>query len=112
MPGRTPLRDYLALRRELELYDTEMAARTEILVLNKTDLPETRKRLPALERAFSRRGLKLLPISAATGQGLSQVLEAAYAALMKARQVEKEASKQPRKIVQKRDRKRGGAPSH
>ena len=112
VPGRAPLRDYLALRRELELYDPAMAARTEILVLNKTDLPATRKRLPALERAFSRRGLKLLPISAATGQGLSRVLEAAYAALMKARQVEKEASKQPRKRDQKGDQKRGGSSSH
>jgi GTP-binding protein len=84
-PGRTPLRDYLALRRELELYDPGLAARTEIVVINKVDLPTTRKRLPALQRVFAGRGLKLYPISAATGQGLSQVLEAAYGAQAKAR---------------------------
>ena len=87
-PGRTPLRDYLALRRELALYDPELAGRNEIVALNKLDLPETRKRLPALVRLFARRGIKLHAISAATGEGLPQVLEAAFAALVKARERE------------------------
>jgi GTP-binding protein len=103
VPGRAPLRDYLALRRELELYDPKLAGRVEIVVINKIDLPATRKRLPALERVFARRGLKLHLTSAATGQGLTSVLEAAFAALTKARQAEKEAGKQARK----KDRERG-----
>jgi GTPase len=86
IPGRTPLRDYLALRRELELYDPQLAGRSEILVLNKVDLPATRKRLAALKQLFARRGLRLFGISAATGEGVGQVLEAAFAALSKARQ--------------------------
>ena len=80
-PGRTPLRDYLTLRRELELYDPQMAQRTEIVVLNKIDLPTVRKRLAALKKIFARRGLLLLGISAVTGEGLSQVLESAWRAL-------------------------------
>ena len=86
IPGRTPLHDYLALRRELELYDPKLAGRAEIVVLNKLDLPATRKRLPALKKLFARRGLGLHGISAATGEGLGQVLEAAWKALAKARQ--------------------------
>jgi len=86
IPGRTPLRDYLALRRELELYDAKMAVRDEIVVLNKVDLPATRKRLPALKKTFAGRGLRLFGISAATGEGLGPVLEAAWKALAKARQ--------------------------
>ena len=84
-PGRTPLRDYLALRRELVLYDPELAAHGEVVALNKIDLPATRRRLPALARLFARRGVKLYGISAATGEGTDQVLEAAFAALVKAR---------------------------
>jgi GTP-binding protein len=87
IPGRTPLRDYLALRRELGLYDAKMAEREEIVVLNKVDLPTTRKRLPALKKVFAGRGLRLLGISAATGEGLAPVLEAAWKALTKARQM-------------------------
>jgi GTPase len=86
IPGRTPLRDYLALRRELELYDVKMAARAEIVVLNKVDLPATRKKLAALKTLFSRRGLKIYGISAVTGEGLPEVLEVAWKALVKARQ--------------------------
>jgi GTP-binding protein len=86
IPGRTPLRDYLALRRELELYDPKLAARHEILVLNKVDLPATRTRVAALKKLFARRGLRLFAISTATGEGSAQVLEAAWTALVKARQ--------------------------
>jgi GTP-binding protein len=103
-PGRTPLRDYLALRRELELYDPALAGRTEIVAVNKVDLPATRKRLPALERLFARRGVKLYPISAATGQGLTPVLEAAFAALAKARKAEQEVAKPTGKKHQKAGR--------
>ena len=101
VPGRTPLRDYLALRRELELYDPGLAGRTEIVVVNKVDLPATRKRLPALKRLFSKRGITLQPISAATGEGLGPVLEAAYAAHAKARQAEQATSEADRGKHQK-----------
>jgi len=84
-PGRTPLRDYLALRHELELHDVALAARTEIVAVNKLDLPDTRRRLLALIRLFARRGIKLYPMSAVTGEGVPAVLEAGYRALASAR---------------------------
>jgi GTP-binding protein len=85
VPGRTPLRDYLALRRELALHDARLAERAEIVALNKMDLPTTRARLATLRKTFARRKVKLLPISTATGEGIGEVLEAAYAALVRAR---------------------------
>jgi GTP-binding protein len=81
-PGRTPLRDYLALRKELSLYDPDLAARPEIVVLNKLDLPDSRKKLATLRKTFARRKIELHAISAATGEGLSPVLEAAWKALL------------------------------
>jgi len=84
-PGRTPLRDYLAIRKELALYDPDLAARPEIVVLNKLDLPDTRKKLAALRRTFARRKIELHAISAATGEGLPQLLEAAWALLVSQR---------------------------
>jgi GTP-binding protein len=90
VPGRTPLRDYLALRKELTLYDAKLADRAEILVVNKIDLPATRKRFAALKRIFAGRGCKLYGISAATGEGLPEVLELAWKALIQARQQEKD----------------------
>jgi GTP-binding protein len=89
------LRDYLTLRRELELYDPALAARVEIVVLNKIDLPSSRKKLPTLKKTFERRGLRLLGISAVTGEGISEVLEAAWGALVTARQHVAEAGQNP-----------------
>jgi Obg family GTPase CgtA len=83
--GRTPLRDYETLRRELALYDPALAGRIEVVVLNKLDLPATRKRFSALERQFSRRGLRLLAVSAATGEGIPGLLGALWSALERAR---------------------------
>ena len=85
VPGRTPLRDYQTLRRELGLHDPALAARTEVVVLNKLDLPATRKRFPALQRVFARRGLRLLGVSAATGEGIEGLLAAMWTALERAR---------------------------
>lgn len=85
VPGRTPLRDYLALRRELALYDQKLAERAEIVVLNKADLPTTKAKIKTLASTFARRKLKLLVVSAATGEGVSEVLEAAWQALARAK---------------------------
>ena len=85
IPGRTPLRDYQILRRELALHDPALAGRTEVVVLNKLDLPATRKKFPALQRLFARRGLHLLGVSAATGAGMDGLLAAAWSALEQAR---------------------------
>ena len=88
IPGRTPLRDYQLLRRELALHDPALADRIEVVVLNKLDLPATRKKLPALQRLFARRGLHLLGVSAATGEGMAGLLAASWSALEKARAAE------------------------
>jgi GTP-binding protein len=74
-PGRTPLRDYEAINRELALFDPALAQRTQIVVLNKIDLPDVRKKRRQIAAVFARRGITLLAISAATGEGLDELLE-------------------------------------
>jgi GTP-binding protein len=88
VPGRTPLRDYQTLRRELALHDPRLASRPEVVVLNKMDMPETRKKLPALKRLFARRGLHLLGISAVTGDGIAALLSTLWSALEKEKATE------------------------
>jgi GTP-binding protein len=81
VPGRTPLRDYEAMNRELALYDPELAARPQIVVLNKIDIPDVKRRVASLSRSFARRGIKLAAISAATGEGTAELLESVWRAL-------------------------------
>jgi GTP-binding protein len=81
VPGRTPLRDHTTLCRELALYDPELAARPQIVVLNKIDLPDVRRKLASVRRSFARRGLEVIGVSAVTGAGVSELLEAAWRVL-------------------------------
>ena len=70
---RDPLDKYRALRRELEAFDPEVAARPERVVLTKMDVTEVRERLPELETRFAQEGIEVWPISAITGEGLDRV---------------------------------------
>jgi GTP-binding protein len=76
--GRTPLADYETLNRELQLYDPQLGARPQIVVLNKIDLPEVRRRRAQIARPFARRNVELHAISAATGEGIGPLLEAIW----------------------------------
>jgi GTP-binding protein len=83
--SRTPLRDFDAINRELALYDPVLAARPQIVVLNKIDLPDVRARRTRLAAPFKRRGITLLAISAATGEGIDALLEAVWKVLAETR---------------------------
>ncbi|WP_298434302.1 GTPase ObgE [Geobacter sp.] len=75
MPERDPIREFETLNRELLLFSPELAEKRQIVVVNKLDLPAVRENLPKVARWFEERGLKVFPISAATGEGISPLLD-------------------------------------
>ncbi len=75
---REPLADYEALRRELALFDPELAARPEVIALTKADLPEVRAAFPALKKRFAKKKKDLHLVSAATGEGVRELSIALY----------------------------------
>ncbi|HEY3357780.1 MAG TPA: GTPase ObgE [Polyangia bacterium] len=77
-PDREPLRDYDRIVAELTKYDPALAARPQVVALNKIDLTDTRELWPEVEAAFAARGIPLHAISAATGEGLPGLLEAVW----------------------------------
>jgi len=74
LSGRSPLADFDAINRELELFDPELAARPQLVVGNKIDLAESRENLPALEKELTSRGLQIHAIAAATGEGVRDLV--------------------------------------
>jgi GTP-binding protein len=69
--GTDPVANYRSIRRELELYSAELAAKPEIIALSKAELTgsgDVRERLEAAS------GRPVLDISAVTGQGLAQLV--------------------------------------
>jgi len=93
--GRTPLRDFEAINRELRLYDPKLADRPQIVVLNKIDVPEVKRRRARIAAPFERRGIPLHAISAATGEGVGDLLEAAWRLLAAEAQREAQAATPP-----------------
>ena len=70
--GRNPIEDLGTLRRELDLYDPRLSQRPWVIVANKMDLPEAQANLEALRHRFPDK--VIVPISAATGEGIPQFL--------------------------------------
>ena len=76
-----PLEQYHVLERELRLYNEELTGRERLVLLNKIDLFDSKAQLEELRDRFRRQGIDVLPISAATGEGLG-VLQDRIAHLM------------------------------
>jgi GTP-binding protein len=73
-PGRGPAADYDAIRAELGAYAEELLARPELVCISKADLvPDGGKRLELAE-PLAARGLAVRWISAATGEGIGDLL--------------------------------------
>jgi GTP-binding protein len=72
--GRAPWEDFEALNDELRCFNPDLAATPQLIVATKMDLPDARQRFPEVQKQFAEHGYELLPISAATGQGLDGLL--------------------------------------
>jgi len=81
--GRDPMKDYVALRTELKKFDPKLAKRPEVVALSKADLPEVREAYPPLKKAFAKKKIALHLLSAATGEGVREVLLALWKTLQK-----------------------------
>ncbi|HEV8638269.1 MAG TPA: GTPase ObgE [Chloroflexota bacterium] len=85
-PARSgPLRRFDAINEELELFDPKVRAKPQVVAINKIDLPEVRERLPELIRQFGEHGLEAMPISAATGEGVRELMRRVIAVLKQER---------------------------
>jgi GTP-binding protein len=73
--GREALADYRAIRGELEKYSPELAQRPEVVVLSKADVTEVREAFPALRARFARARIRLGLVSAATHEGIPELLD-------------------------------------
>jgi GTPase len=75
-PGRDPETDIEALEHELAEYggdELDLVGRLRIAVLNKIDVPDARELVDLVRGALEKRGLDVYPISAVTGEGLTEL---------------------------------------
>jgi GTP-binding protein len=86
--GRRPVDDLDTLRRELQLFDASLAAKPQIVAASKLDAadPGDDSAIAALAQRAVELGLPFFRISAVTGAGVGELLEAIWRRLAASRQ--------------------------
>jgi len=92
LSGRDPMDDFDVINRELEHFDPSLAAKPQIVAANKIDLLDSPARIEDLVRRFDERGIRVWPISAATGQGVKDIIQEAGSRLGRLRREETSTS--------------------
>ncbi len=74
--GRDPVADLHAVRDEVRLWDATLLARPQLVAASKRDLAGAEDRLPELAGEARRLGLRLLPVSGVSGEGIPELTRA------------------------------------
>ena len=72
--GRDPIEDYQRINKELKLYNERLANRPQIVAANKMDLPEAQENYQRFKEFIESEGKEIFPISAATNEGLKELM--------------------------------------
>jgi GTP-binding protein len=74
LDGNDPLAAWKAINREMELFDPELIDKPQIVVANKIDLPDGRELAKVLGKKLPKAYRPLQVISAATTEGVQQLV--------------------------------------
>ncbi len=86
--SQDPLADWQSINRELAEFNPALAAKPQIVVLNKMDLPDAQAWWPLIQEAMAERGLEAHAISAVTGEGVPALMRRTYQLLQTLPQAE------------------------
>jgi GTP-binding protein len=70
----TPVQDMEHVDSELTLFDPALGEKPQLVAVNKIDLPEVKERLGEIKQAFTAAGTSVFFISAATGEGIPDLM--------------------------------------
>jgi len=100
----SPVEDMIRVNTELGLFDSALAQKPQLVVVNKIDLPQVRARLDEIRGALGDAGTLVLFVSAATGEGVTELMAEAMRMLNRV-MAEVEASKKiPRTVFRPQPR--------
>ena len=111
--AENPLSEMGKVEAELGSYEPPLNDRPRVVAINKIDLPEVRERLPQLEKEFKGLGIPVYYISAATGEGVRELLLRAVELVAQSGKKEMEKKEEfkvfrPRPLPSRRGSKREG----
>ncbi len=84
--GRSPVKDYESINKELAAYSKELMKKPQVVVANKMDMPNAKKNFDKLKKYLTgKKKGKLYAISAMKGEGLKDLVFAVYEKVKKIR---------------------------
>ena len=72
--GRNPVEDFYTINKELEKYSKKLATRKQIIVANKIDSMQDESLYNELENVAKENNMEIFKVSAATGQGMKELM--------------------------------------
>ena len=81
--GRDPVEDFDKINLELAKHSERLARRQQLVVANKMDLPDAQENFERLKAHVEAQGFEIVKASAATGEGLRELMYKAYDLLSK-----------------------------
>jgi len=101
----SPAEDMIRVNSEMSLFDSALAQKPQLMVVNKIDLPQVRARLGEIKDAFNSVGTTALFVSAATGENVPELMAETMKMLAQV-SAEKEAGERiPRKVFRPQPRR-------
>jgi len=73
---RDPVEDFLTISNELKLYKSDLLVKPQVVAASKMDAVDDTARVERLRHFAEERGLEMFEISAVTGQGIKQLINA------------------------------------
>ena len=73
--GRNPVEDFYTINKELKQYSEKLSKRKQIIVANKIDAMQDEKLYKELEKVAKDNKIEIFKISAATGEGIAELLK-------------------------------------
>ena len=79
----SPVDDMIAVNNELSLFDSSLSRKSQIVVINKVDRPDVKERVAELKKTFKSIGMSPRFVSAASGEGVKELMDEAFSLLQK-----------------------------
>ena len=73
--GRNPVEDFYTINQELKKYSEKLSARKQIIVANKIDIAQDEMLIKEVEELAKKERLEIYQISAATGEGVQELID-------------------------------------
>ena len=105
--AKSPSENMVRVNNELNLFDSALVQKPQLVVVNKIDLPEVQARQTEIKDAFKGIGTAVLFISAAAGEGVAELMAEAMKMLGEFTAEAEVGKKLPRKVFRPQPRSSG-----